>query len=131
MDKEEERETAISGAVAIGVLRSTPPSAPAPSSGIGDVGQQRRQRVALLSDRVHVVAVRGAAPPRDKEQHPASPKCQSERAAETAVNLPPLDFPRAREACRRPTAAAPAAPAAISFLFLFPFCLLFFALRPW
>ena len=33
-----------------------------------------------------------------------------------AVNLPPLDFPRAREACRRPTAAAPAAPAAISFL---------------
>ena len=45
--------------------------------------------------------------------------------ARGAVNLPPLDFPRAREACRRPTAAAPAAPAAISFLSYssFPFCL--------
>jgi hypothetical protein len=77
-----------------------------------DIGQQRRQRVALLSDRVHVVAVRGAAPPRDKEQHPASPKCQSERAAETPYSAvrnsrrPSNNDPVAQRGQPAPTAGA-------------------------
>ncbi len=73
------------GAVACSSRRSTPPTAPAPAPSSPDPAFGNKESAAPAgrsADRPGACR-RGAAPPMDKEYQPVSPKCQSERAAET------------------------------------------------